>query len=57
MTLADRRAHGETPEQARGWMAASAGLAAPDEDPSLDTLLARFDPAAIRREPTVWNGP
>ncbi len=55
VTLADRRERGETPAQVRGWLAASAGLATPGEDPSLDTLLARFDPAAIRREPTVWE--
>ena len=45
-----------TPEQVRGWMAATAGLAEPGEDPSLDTLLQRFDPADITREPTTWTG-
>jgi glutamyl-tRNA synthetase len=53
VTLAERRAHGETPEQVRGQLAASVGLADPGETPSLAELLARFDPATIPRAPTV----
>jgi glutamyl-tRNA synthetase len=55
VTLRERLERGETPNQVRGWMAASAGLAEPGEDPSLDALLARFDPAEITKEPTVWT--
>jgi glutamyl-tRNA synthetase len=42
------------PPAALAWMTTSLGLADPGEEPSLETLLERFDPAAIPREPTVW---
>lgn len=56
VTLADRAAHGETPADVLGWMAASLGLAAPGEtvDPAL--LLARFDPAALPRAAATFGG-
>lgn len=41
----------ETPDQVRGLLAASLGLAAPGEAPSTDELLARFDPERLPREP------
>lgn len=47
VTLADRTALGETPDQVRGALAASVGLARPGERPGTDELLARFDPAAL----------
>lgn len=53
VTLADRRARGETPAQVRGHLAATLGLAAPGETPSMHELLARFDPARLPTEPTV----
>lgn len=53
VTLADRRARGETPEQVRGMLAATLGLAAPGETPSMDELLGRFDPARLPTEPTI----
>jgi glutamyl-tRNA synthetase len=53
VTLADRVAAGETPLQVRSALAASVGLATADEQPGLDELLARFDPADLPREPTV----
>ncbi|MCP9490089.1 MAG: tRNA glutamyl-Q(34) synthetase GluQRS [Solirubrobacteraceae bacterium MAG38_C4-C5] len=54
VTLADRVAAGETPADMRSWCARTLGLAAdPAERPDLDTLLARFDPARLRREPTT----
>ena len=37
----------------RAQLAASVGLAEPGERPSLDELLARFDPAALPSEPSV----
>ena len=53
VTLADRVAAGESPLQVRSALAASVGLAEPGEQPSLDDLLARFDPDALPREPTL----
>jgi glutamyl-tRNA synthetase len=53
VTLADRAAGGQTPLQVRAELAASVGLAAPEEAPSLDELLARFDPATLPQGPTV----
>jgi glutamyl-tRNA synthetase len=47
VTLADRAALGESPEAVRGALAASLGMAAPGERPSMETLLERFDPAAL----------
>jgi glutamyl-tRNA synthetase len=56
VTLADRGAAGETPGDVRAWCARTLGLTDdPDGRPSLDTLLARFDPARLRREPTTWG--
>ena len=53
VTLAGRAAAGQSPLQVRAELAASVGLSAPGEEPSLDELLARFDPAALPREATV----
>ncbi len=53
VTLADRAAAGQSPLEVRSQLAASVGLAAPGEQPSLDELLARFDPDRLPREPTV----
>lgn len=56
VTLADRIAAGETPADVRAWCARTLGLAADlTERPSLDTLLARFDPSRLRRAPTTWD--
>jgi glutamyl-tRNA synthetase len=53
VTLADRAALGETPEQVRAQLAASVGLAEPGEVPTLHELVERFDPAVLPREPTI----
>jgi glutamyl-tRNA synthetase len=53
VTLADRAAAGESPLQVRSRLAATVGLAAPGEMPSMAQLLERFDPAGLPREPTV----
>jgi glutamyl-tRNA synthetase len=53
VTLADRAAAGESPVEVRASLARSVGLAEPGETPSLDALLARFDPSALPTEPTV----
>jgi glutamyl-tRNA synthetase len=53
VTLADRAAMGLTPSQVRSELAASVGLAAPGEEPTLDELLLRFAPDALPQEPTV----
>jgi len=52
ITLADRAAGGESPLDVRSALAASVGLAEPGETPTLDTLLVRFDPAALPGAPT-----
>jgi len=54
VTLADRAARGEGPEEVRAWMARSLGLAEAGERPTPEDLLARFDPERLPREPTVW---
>jgi glutamyl-tRNA synthetase len=53
VTLADRAARGQSSARVRGELAASVGLAEAGEEPSMDDLLARFDPGAIPFEPTV----
>jgi glutamyl-tRNA synthetase len=53
VTLADRAARGQTPAQVRGELMASIGLAEPGEEPSMDELVTRFDPARVPTEPTV----
>ena len=52
VTLSERD---EGPEKVRAWMARSLGLAGSGEKPTLDDLLARFDPASLPREPTMWS--
>jgi glutamyl-tRNA synthetase len=54
VTLADRAALGESPADVVAWMATSLGLAEAGERPGADELVARFDPAALPREPTVY---
>jgi glutamyl-tRNA synthetase len=46
-TLAGRRERGESAADVRALLAASVGLCDPDERPSAQELLVRFDPAAI----------
>jgi glutamyl-tRNA synthetase len=53
VTHADRAAAGQSPREVRSELAASLGLAAPGEQPTLDELLARFDPDQLPREATV----
>jgi glutamyl-tRNA synthetase len=52
VTLSDRV---EGPEEVRAWMARSLGLARVGERPTLEDLLARFDPDRLPCEPTVWS--
>jgi len=47
VTLADRGALGESPEDVLAPLARSLGLAEPGEKPSAADLLARFDPGAV----------
>jgi glutamyl-tRNA synthetase len=51
VTLADRRALGETADDVRVRLAASVGLCAPDERPSPAELVARFDPERFAPPP------
>jgi glutamyl-tRNA synthetase len=55
VTLADRVALGESPEDVLASLARSLGLAEPREKPSAADLLARFDPDRLPREPSVWS--
>jgi glutamyl-tRNA synthetase len=55
VTLADQNAPGEGPREVVAWMARSFGLAEPGETPAPADLLARFDPARLPPEPTVWS--
>lgn len=47
---------GQDPVAVRSRLAATLGLCAPDERPSLDELLARFDPARLSAGPTRLEG-
>ncbi len=51
VTLPDREALGESPLDVRSILARSVGLAEPGERPSLDELIARFDPDRLPRTP------
>ena len=53
VTMADRRALGETPVDVIAWMARSLGLAGDGERPSADELVERFEPKRLPREDTV----
>jgi glutamyl-tRNA synthetase len=55
VTLDDRLALAESIEDVIGWMASSVGLASAGSALSARALLAAFDPARLRREPTVWR--
>ncbi len=55
VTLAARAAAGESPLDVRSSLAASVGLAERDERPTMDELLARFDPTALPSEPSVLS--
>ena len=53
VTLADRAALGESPDDVVAWMAAGAGLTEPGERLAPRELVERFDPDRLQREPTV----
>jgi glutamyl-tRNA synthetase len=55
VTLADREALGESPREVLAWMARSLGLAAAGDSAAPADLLARFDPARLPLDPTVWS--
>jgi len=55
VTLAERLARGEAVEEVVGWLAASAGLAAPGTSLTAREVLAAFDPAQIDREPAILD--
>jgi glutamyl-tRNA synthetase len=52
VALSDRQ---EGPDEVRAWMARTLGLAETREMPSMEELIARFDPEHLPREPTVWS--
>jgi glutamyl-tRNA synthetase len=53
VTLADRAARGETPAQVLTLLGCSLGLCDRTEPVTATTLLDRFDPAAVPRDPWV----
>ena len=53
VTLADRAARGQSARSVLGELAASVALSAPGEEPSIDELLGRFDPALLPRHPWI----
>ena len=55
VTLADRRASRGVVGVVRSWLAASLGLAEAGEAVSMATLLDRFDPERLPREPWIWR--
>jgi glutamyl-tRNA synthetase len=55
VTLSDRAAMGEGPDEVRAWMARSLGLARVGEGAATDDLIASFDPERLPREPTFWS--
>jgi glutamyl-tRNA synthetase len=55
VTLSDRAAMGESPDEVRAWMARSLGLARVGEKPAPDDLVARLHPQRLPRESTVWS--
>ncbi len=55
VTLADLREAGVDAGDALALLAASLDLAAPGERVTVEELLTRFDPAALPREPWVWD--
>lgn len=55
VTLADRVALGETPAAVRSLLAASLGLAEPDEPVSPGDLVDRFHPDRLPRQPWTWS--
>jgi glutamyl-tRNA synthetase len=55
VTLADRRALGESPDDVRGRLARSLGLTERGECPTMVDLLDRFDPAALPAEPWTFD--
>ncbi len=62
VTMGELRAGGMSVSRVRSLLAASLGLAEPGEAVSMDTLLERFDPAALSVEPWIvdpfahWSG-
>ena len=53
VTLDERLALGESIEGVVGWMASSVGLASAGSALSAQQVLAAFDPARLRCEPTI----
>jgi glutamyl-tRNA synthetase len=54
VTLADRRALGDSDADVRSWLASSAGLAEPGEAVEPAELVERFDPGRLSRSPTTF---
>ena len=53
VTLTDLAPLGWTPDRVLGLLAASLGLAGPDEPVTVADLLARFDPVQLPRQPWI----
>jgi len=57
VSLRDQRRHGVSVPALVGWMAHTAGLAAPGEQLTPAELVGRFDPSALARVPTTFVDP
>ena len=54
VTLSDLGELGRTPDEVRGELAETLGLAEPGESPTMATLLDRYDPALLPLTNTTW---
>ncbi len=55
VTLTDLAALGWSPDRVRGVLAETLGLAEPNENPTMDELLIRYDPDSLPLESAVWR--
>jgi len=55
VSLSDRAAQGQSPDEVRSWLAWSLGLAEPGEAVSAGRLVERFDPGHLPRKPWVLS--
>lgn len=55
VSLDDLAGLGMTAHQIRGRLAESIGLAEPGEQPTMETLLHRYDPMTVSTEDTIWD--
>ena len=57
VTLADLSALGIDADQVRGRLAETLGLTEPDENPTMQELLERYDPTQLPLDDAIWSSP